>query len=170
MDSYSHAFLDFFGGDWNGYCDASCSESLSKADQGFRFPEGGADDFQANCFTRIPSLVGMFAGDPRLDSIVAAAAVVTQATPEAVAWGCLAARVLQHVIFGAHPRDAVDMAVKTDLDPEQMLESRASLALLQRAASVYAECGARLKEAAQLVQVGYWGMWVYSYSEMISLL
>ena len=154
MQNYTRAFHDFFGGDWDGYRDASCSGFLSKFDQGFEYPETGADDFQANCFTRIPALTGLFAGHPHLEAIVAAASAVTQATPEAVAWGCLAARILQNVLFGLHPSKAVVVAAGTGLGAHQLEPSGVGVELRRQAAVLYPKCAGLILEVARRAKVG----------------
>lgn len=149
VQNYTRAFHDFFGGDWCGYRDASCSGFLSKFDEGFRYPDTGADDFQANCFTRVPALAALFAGHPHLEASVAAACVVTQGTPEAVAWGCLAARMLQHVLFGVHPMEAVVVAAETGLDANRLEASGVGVEVRRQAANLYPKCAGLISEVAR---------------------
>lgn len=70
----------------------------------------GADDHQANCVTRTCVTAAAFAGSPQLFEVVAAATVVTQNTPLAAAYARAAAAVLEAVVLGAEPEDAVRAA------------------------------------------------------------
>lgn len=58
-------------------------------------------------------MVAMFAGDPQLLSLVGDMVRVTQNTDAAVAYGRAAARVLEGVILGSAPLEAVEEAVRT---------------------------------------------------------
>jgi ADP-ribosylglycohydrolase len=97
-----------------GYLDGSTKGFVRAVRGGAAWPSCGVDDAQANCIVRLPPLVAAFAGDAQLLPVVADMIRVTQASDTAVAWGTAAARVLEKVILGAAPPDAV-RAVIADL-------------------------------------------------------
>ena len=85
----------------------------------------------------------MFAGHPAFLSVVATAAVITQATPEAIAWGCLAARVLEEIVLnGTHPAKAVLSAAQSRLLHDDLLQSKLPASLVHRAIDYHNETAA----------------------------
>ena len=94
-----------------GYLDGSTRGFLRNVQAGAAWPLCGTDDSQANCVCRLPPLVALFAGDAALIPCVADMIRVTQNNNTAVAWGCAAARVLEAIILGAPPSEAVTLAI-----------------------------------------------------------
>jgi len=104
---FSHA-------EYDGYLDASTRGFLRNVlVKRKAWPHCGADDAQVNCVVRLPPMVAMFAGDPQLLSLVGDMVRVTQNTDAAVAYGRAAARVLEGIILGSAPLEAVEEAVRT---------------------------------------------------------
>ena len=94
-----------------GYLDGSTAGFVRAVRSGASWPRCGVDDAQANCIARLPPLVAAFAGDAALLPTVADMIRTTQDSPAAVAWGAAAARVLEAVILGAPPAQAVQAAI-----------------------------------------------------------
>lgn len=84
---------------------------------GAGWPHCGVPDDQANAVARLPPLVAAFAGDANLLPAVERMVRVTQDSDLAAAWGTAAARVLEAVILGAQPADAVRGAIGQLRDP-----------------------------------------------------
>jgi hypothetical protein len=100
-----------------GYLDGSTKGFLRAVRAGAGWPDCGVPDDQANAVARLPPLVAAFAGDPALLTAVERMVRVTQNSDIAVAWGTAAARVLEAVILGAQPVDAVGVAIRQLRDP-----------------------------------------------------
>ena len=94
-----------------GYLDGSTKGFVRAVRSGASWPRCGVDDAQANCIVRLPPLVAAFAGDAALLPVVADMIRTTQDSATAVAWGAAAARVLEAVILGAPPAQAVQAAI-----------------------------------------------------------
>jgi ADP-ribosylglycohydrolase len=109
--AYAARNFEAFGIDFEaqgGYLDASTRGFLREVRNGAAWPGAtGVDDWQANCIARLPPIVAAFAGDAMLLPRVEEALRVTQNSDVAVAWGTAAARVLEGVILGATPVQAV---------------------------------------------------------------
>ena len=58
--TYAHTLAQTYGKGWDGYRDASIKGFLRRWYVGERPPMCGAEDWQANCFTRVPPLVAGF--------------------------------------------------------------------------------------------------------------
>ena len=100
-----------------GYLDGSSKGFLRAVRAGAGWPGCGVPDDQANAVARLPPLVAAFAGDARLLPAVESMVRVTQDSDVAAAWGMAAARVLEAVILGATPADAVGIAIRQLRDP-----------------------------------------------------
>lgn len=100
-----------------GYLDGSTKGFLRAVRAGAGWPDCGVPDDQANAVARLPPLVAAYAGDPQLLPAVEQMVCVTQNSDIAVAWGTAAARVLEAVILGATPADAVGLAIRQLRDP-----------------------------------------------------
>jgi ADP-ribosylglycohydrolase len=131
---YAEALARQFGHGWNGYRDASLKGFLRNWYRGRRPPRTGAQDWQANCFTRLAPLVAAFyaggggnddGGDredlPRLLTAVERATRVTQDADRAAAWARAGAAVLTRVVGGASVDDAVTAVVSELTDPATAL-------------------------------------------------
>ena len=110
-------FATFGAPGHSGYIDASTAGFLRAVRAGVDWPACGAEDAQANCVARLPPLVALLAGDAQLLPAVAQMVRVTQATDNAVAYGCAGARILEGVILGADPAEAVQRAITALRDP-----------------------------------------------------
>lgn len=93
-----------------GYVDASTRGFLSACLAGREVPHTGVHDDQANAFARLPPLVAALAGDARLLPAVRSMVRVTQDSACAAAHGAAAARVLEAIVLGATPAEAVRAA------------------------------------------------------------
>jgi hypothetical protein len=100
-----------------GYLDGSTKGFLRAVRAGAGWPDCGVPDDQANAVARLPPLVAAYAGDRQLLTAVEQMVRVTQNSDIAVAWGTAAARVLEAVILGAKPADAVGLAIRQLRDP-----------------------------------------------------
>ena len=125
---------------WDGYLDGSSKGLIRSCLAGRGVPHTGVEDDQANALARLPPLVALLAGDPRLLRAVEEMIRVTQCSEVAVAHGRLAARVLERCLLGAPtPADAVRaVAAETALEAggsAAEAEARASLAAALAAAS-----------------------------------
>jgi ADP-ribosylglycohydrolase len=80
--------------------------------RGMRPPATGVDDAQADAVTRLPPLVALYAGDPRLMDLTAAVTRVTQDSAAAVAWACAAAAVLGRLVMGQGAAAAVEATMQ----------------------------------------------------------
>jgi len=103
-----------------GYLDGSSKGFLRAVRAGAGWPGCGVPDDQANAVARLPPLVAAFAGDERLLPAVERMVRVTQDSDVAAAWGMAAARVLEAVILGAAPADAVGVALSQLRDPARV--------------------------------------------------
>ncbi len=159
---YAKALARRFGQGWDGYRDASLKGFLRHFYRGRRPPQSGAQDWQANCFTRLAPLVAAYHGSsgqeqgqlqppdglPLLLSAVDRATRVTQNADRAVAWARTGAAVMARVIGGGSIDDAV-AAVLVDL-----VDSRTALGGDAQLAELNAEIAAHLEQAQQMARAG----------------
>lgn len=83
-------------------------------------PESGADDMQLPAVSKLPPLVGCYAGQGNLMEQVEAAVRVTNHNDEAVAWGCCAARLLEGLFVGTPLGEAMQAASLLAPDQESL--------------------------------------------------
>lgn len=89
------------------YRDAATKGFLRNYAKGLRPVECGAEDYQANCMTRVGVMVAMYAGSPQLHPLVETATRTTQNMPEAAAHAQAAANILDKIVRGLDPLAAV---------------------------------------------------------------
>lgn len=113
-DAYGDAMVEFFSGG-PSYRNASVRKMLEHAGEGKKgIALGHPEDFQANCFAKVPLLVARYAGKPELLPMVEAAVRVQQNNDKAAAYGTAAASILERVVLGSSLDEALQWAAEPD--------------------------------------------------------
>jgi len=130
--AYGEAIVEFFNAH-PAYRNASIRKVLELAGEGKKGTElGHPEDFQANCFAKVPLLVARYAGKPELLAQVEAAIRVQQNNDKAVAYGSAAARILERVVLGSSLDEALQWAASADSGIPQEAATLVAAALATR--------------------------------------
>ena len=92
---------------WVSYVDNATKGFLKNVQAGRKFPHTGAGDTETNAIAHVLPVVAMRAGRPGFYRDAEAAIRVVQDNDDAVAFGMTYARILERVILGDSPEEAI---------------------------------------------------------------
>jgi len=117
---YANQAYVYFNGPYTGRLDHSLKGFLQNMKEGKTWPNCGADDDQANSLAKIVSVVALYAGKPEMLSRADEAIRVTQNTDKAAAMGLAGARILEQLILGVSPKDAIARTLEHLRDKDRL--------------------------------------------------
>ncbi|KAK9812894.1 hypothetical protein WJX72_005338 [[Myrmecia] bisecta] len=108
-------------------------ELIANLEKGATFPNASADDSQAHCLLVAALAVGRYSGTPEFQDKVRDAVLIKQNNPTALSIGWAAAQIVEQVVKGASPQEAVEWAAQEgNLDPDVQKLVLGALALKDR--------------------------------------
>ena len=105
------------------YHDACTRGFVANMRAGRAWPSCGANDDQDEAITHLIPVVALLAGRPEMLERCADAVRVIQNTDRAVAFGLAAARLLEAILLGASPPDAITATIAALRDPDRSVAS-----------------------------------------------
>jgi ADP-ribosylglycohydrolase len=111
-EQYSKLAYEYFNGPYTGRLDHSLKGFIENMKNGRNWPQCGSNDDQANGLAKIAPVVALYAGKPELLARAEEAIRVTQNTDKAVAAGLAGARILEKIILGSSPREAIQATLQ----------------------------------------------------------